>query len=63
MYYIRQLLYDSISVTLRCSHGFSTKCIGYYTMCIADHGIWLRNCTNTVRIVANTLRRETVTNS
>ena len=27
-------MYDIVTVTLRFSHGFSTKCIGYYTKCI-----------------------------
>ena len=30
MYYIRPLLYDSVTVTLQFSHGISMKCIGYY---------------------------------
>ena len=34
MYYIRPLLNDSVTVTLPFSHGFSTKCIDYYTNCI-----------------------------
>ena len=36
MYYnnIRLLLYDSVTVTLWCCHGFCTKCIGYYMNCI-----------------------------
>ena len=34
MYYIWPLLNDIISVTLRFSHGFSKKCIGYNTNCI-----------------------------
>ena len=55
MYYIMLLLYDIVIVTLRFSHGFSTKSIGYSTMCIGAHRVWLRNCTNTVRIVINTL--------
>ena len=49
MYYIGLLLYDSIIVTLQFNHGFSTKCIGYYTMYTGAYRIWLRNCTNTVR--------------
>ena len=56
MYYIRVLLYDTVIVTVWFSHGFST-------MCICIHLIWLRNYTNTVRIVTNTLQRETVTKS
>ena len=63
MYYIRLLLYDIVIVTLRLSHGFSTKCIGYHTMCIGVHWIWLRKCTNAVRILTNTLCRETATKS
>ena len=62
MHNIRLLLYDIVTVTLLFSH-FSMKCIGYYTMCIGAHRIWLRNCTNTVRIVASTLRTETVNKS
>ena len=31
MFYIRPLLYDIITVTLRLSHCFSMKCIGYKT--------------------------------
>ena len=42
VYYIRMLLYDIVIVTVRLSHGFSTKCIGYYTMCI--HYYCIRSC-------------------
>ena len=34
IYYIRLLLYDIVIVNLRVSHGFSTKCTGYNTVCI-----------------------------
>ena len=63
MYYIRLLLYDSVIVTLQFSHGFSMKCIGYYTNCIG--AVMQSNLTgiNTHRIVTNTLRKETVTKS
>ena len=61
MYYIRLLLYDIVTVTLRFSHGFSTKSFGYNTMCIGAHRIWVRNCTNTAHIVTNTLCIETET--
>ena len=56
MYYIRVLLYDTVIVTVWFSHGFST-------MCICVHRIWLRNYTNTVRILTNTLHRGTMTKS
>ena len=59
MYYVRQLLYDIVIVTLCFSDGFSTKCIGYYMMYIGAYGIWLRNCTNIVCIGTNTLCGET----
>ena len=54
------MYYDIVIVTLWFSHSFSTKCIGYNTMCIGAHRIWLLNCTSTVPIVTNTGRRETV---
>ena len=38
-YYIRMLLYDIVIVTLRFSHCFHTKCIGYYVICIGTHRI------------------------
>ena len=37
--YIRPLFYNIITVTLRFSHGFSTKCIGKKTMSIGVHQI------------------------
>ena len=40
MYYIRPLFYNSITVTLRFSHGFSTKCIGKKMMSIGVHQIF-----------------------
>ena len=39
MYYNRLLLYDIVTVTLQFRHGFSTKCIGDYTMCMCAHRI------------------------
>ena len=48
LYYIRLLFYDTVSVSLRFSHGFSTKCIGYRTICIDAHRFGLHNCINTV---------------
>ena len=58
MYYIRLLLYDIVTVTLRFSHGLSMKSIGYNTMCTGSHLIWLHNCINTAHNVNNTLYRE-----
>ena len=43
-YYIRLLFYNIFHITLRFSQRFPTKCIGYNTMCIGTHRIWLRNC-------------------
>ena len=34
MYYNRPLLYDIVTVTLRFTHGFSARCIGYNMTCI-----------------------------
>ena len=50
MYHIKLLFYDIVFVTLQFSRSFCTKYIGYNTMRIGVHRIWLRNCTNTVRI-------------
>ena len=63
MYYISLLFSDIINVTLPFSHGFSTKCIGYNTICIGAHQIWMFNSINTVGITTNTLCRETVIKS
>ena len=60
---IRALLYDSITVTLRLSHGFSLKCTGCNKSCIGAVTQSSPMCTKTHRIVTNTLRRETSTKS
>ena len=56
IYYIRLLIYMYyiFIVTLRFSHGFSTTCIDYNTMCVGASRIWLRYYSNTVRIVTVT---------
>ena len=37
MYYVRPLIYDNVTVTLRFIHGFfRSLCIGYYTNCIGE---------------------------
>ena len=63
MYYIRPLLCDIITISLRLSQGFSTQCIGYITNCIG--AVMQSNPigTSTQRIDTNTRRRETVTKS
>ena len=63
MYYIKLLLYDTVNVIRRFSHSFSTKCIGYNTISVGAHRILLHKCNKTVRILTNTLRRETMTKS
>ena len=38
MYYITLLVYDVVNVSLGLSHDFSTKCIGYNTICYGALG-------------------------
>ena len=59
----RSFLCDIINVYLRFSQRYYTKRTGYNTNCIGAYLIWLRNGTNTVRIVTNTFRKVTLTNS
>ena len=58
------LLYNIVNVTVRFSHSFSSKCIGYNMMhWLQAHGLWLHYYTNTVGIVTSALHRETMTKS
>ena len=60
---IRPLLCDIITVSLRLSQFFSTKCIDYNTSCVGAVAKSNPMGTNTYRIANNTLRRETLTKS